>query len=339
MKISAFDYNLPENLIASHPAKRGESRLLIVERKSGNFRESKVKELPDILSYPIVAARNNTKVVKTRLFAEKKSGAKIEFLILNPYSETAIFQALIRPARKITENEILNLGEESRLKIIGRDNSVFNIELMSEISSDEVFKKYGHTPLPHYIKRDDTKGDESDYQTVYAKKNGASAAPTAGLHFDEKLLKDMEKKGCTFADVLLHVGLGTFEKVKEENVEEHMMHEEYYSLEKQSADILNEAKKNGTKILSIGTTTLRVLESVLSDGAFEVKSGHTDIFIYPPYKIESIDMLFTNFHLPKSTLLMLVSAFAGREIILDAYDYAVEHSFRFFSYGDAMLIL
>jgi len=336
--LSDFDYTLPEELIAYSPRERGESRLLVLDRRSGSMEESTVNALPDIIEYPAVIARNVTRVVKTRFFGNRESGGRIEFLVLNPYEDSMEFKSLIKRSNKIKEHDEIKIGDDASVVIEERDGSVWKIRLNTELVRDEFFEKYGHTPLPPYIKRNDVKSDENDYQTVYAAERGSSAAPTAGLHFSHSMLERIKEKGGVFADIILHVGLGTFEPVKEERIEEHRMHSEYYSLGRDAAEILNLAKKNKTKILSVGTTSLRVLETAFYDGFFREGSGMTDIFIYPPYEIKSAQMLLTNFHIPKSTLLMLVSAFAGRDLIMDAYKYAVEKRFRFFSYGDAMLI-
>ncbi|MDD3803763.1 MAG: tRNA preQ1(34) S-adenosylmethionine ribosyltransferase-isomerase QueA [bacterium] len=337
--IKDFDYVLPEELIAAEPKKRGESRLLIVDRGKESFTEAKTKDIPSIIGYPVLIARNITRVVKTRFYANRKTGGKVEFLILNPYEDSCDFFSLIKRSSKICVNDSLDISPEAKVKILGRDGSVFKVRIETQLDMKDFFDRYGHTPLPPYIKREDSLRDENDYQTVYASVRGSSAAPTAGLHFSEEMIKEISSKGGEFADIILHVGLGTFESVKENNIEEHRMHSEFFSVGKKAAETLSNAKKDGVKILSVGTTTLRVLETVYSNEKFEEKSGMTDIFIHPPMKIRSADILLTNFHLPKSTLLMLVSSFAGRDLILDAYRHAVKNKFRFFSYGDAMLIL
>ncbi|MGE3062086.1 MAG: tRNA preQ1(34) S-adenosylmethionine ribosyltransferase-isomerase QueA [bacterium] len=334
-----FDYKLPNELIAYSPKERGESRLLIVERKSGSFKESVTREIPSIIEYPAVVARNITKVVKTRFYGQRESGGRIEFLVLNPYQSSNEYSSLIKRSSKLKIGDALQIAPDAKVEIIGRESSVWRIRIETKMSSAQFFEKYGHTPLPPYIKRADERIDEESYQTVYASIDGSAAAPTAGLHFSDSMIEEIRKRGGDFADIILHVGLGTFESVKEEDVSKHKMHSEYFSVTKSAAEKLNRAKVKNQKIVSIGTTTLRVLETVFSESKFSEQNGMTDIFIYPPYKIESADILLTNFHLPQSTLLMLVSAFAGRELILDAYNYAIERRFRFFSYGDAMLIL
>jgi len=339
ISINEFDYNLPKNLIAYRPSKRGKSRLLILDRWKKTIEESITREIPNILKYPAVIVRNTTKVVKTRFFAFKDTGAKIEFLVLNPYEKGNEFKSLIKRSSKLKINDVLKVGNDAAVKLIKKEENIWSIRIETDIEIKEYFNKYGHTPLPPYIKRKDEKSDENTYQTVYANEDGSSAAPTAGLHFSKEMLKQIKVSGGTFVDVLLHVGLGTFEPIKKENIEEHKMHSEYFSVDKKSAMILTKAKQENIKIFSIGTTTLRVLETIFEENQFHEKTGMTDIFIYPPYKIKSADILLTNFHLPKSTLLMLVSAFAGKEFIMDSYKYAIEKKFRFFSYGDAMLIL
>ena len=340
MDISKFDYNLPEELIAAYPKARGQSRLMLLDRESRTIEHRMFSELPDILNYPISIVRNITRVIKTRLFAERVTGASIELLILNPYVEGNEFEALINKGGRLKMGEKLILDADSSIEIISRDREVFNIRIVSQKNTHDIFKEMGHVPLPPYIKRPDEANDADTYQTVYSKINGSSAAPTAGLHFSDDIINDLERRGAEILDILLHVGLGTFEPVKTDRIEEHDMHSEYFSISSEICSKLNNINRDKQPVLAIGTTSIRVLETVYDKetAMFHADTGHTDIFIYPPMEIHGADMLLTNFHLPKSTLLMLVSSFAGRKFILNAYAEAVEENYRFFSYGDSMLI-
>ncbi len=337
MNINDYDYPLPESLIADYPLLRGKSRMMILDKKKGTIEHALFSDLNDILNPPMLITRNITKVIKTRLFAKRKTGGEIEILILNPYAKGYVFNALIKKGGRLHTGEMLSIGP-CTIKLINRKDEVFIVEFDHNLKPIEIFEQFGHVPLPPYIKRNDEKSDEETYQTVFSDIPGSSAAPTAGLHFSEEMIIKMKEKGIEFNDVLLHVGLGTFEPVKTDTIEAHIMHEEYYEVGIESADMLNKAKENNIPILAIGTTTMRVLETIYSNDKYHPNSGMTDIFIYPPYRIESADMMITNFHLPKSTLLMLVSAFAGREFIMKAYRDAVERKYRFYSYGDCMLI-
>ncbi len=337
MYLNDFDYELPEKLIASHPLKRGESRLMLLSREDHTIKHKTFNDLPNSISYPNIIVRNITRVVKTRIFANRKTGSKIEILILNPFIKGNEFEALIKRGGRLNIKEELII-DRSIIKIIKRENEVFFISIRTDMKISEFFEKYGHVPLPPYIKRDDEDRDKDDYQTIYSKTNGSSAAPTAGLHFSNDIINDMEKRGTVFLDILLHVGLGTFEPVKEENIKDHKMHNEYFEIDGDAAEILNNAKKKDIPIIAIGTTCLRVLETVYKNGKFSSGMGMTNIFVYPPMKIESVNMLITNFHLPKSTLIMLISAFAGIDFIKQAYSEAIKKEYRFFSYGDSMLI-
>lgn len=340
MELSKFNYNLPSQLIASYPKKRGRSRLLVLDPDKKNISHRQFAELPSILDYPLIVVRNVTHVVKTRIFARRKTGGKIEVLILNPYERGSVFEALIQKGKRLKEGEKLTVSKNSSIEVLGRNKEIFSVRVHSSIGMKEFFEQHGHVPLPPYIKRSDEPDDKDTYQTVYSKVEGSAAAPTAGLHFSKAIIDQMKHKGAQFIDIVLHVGLGTFEPVKSERIEEHDMHSEYFSISEESCRRLNKARKDSTPILAIGTTSLRVLESVFDreSGRYVPATGHTDIFIHPPMKIHSADMLLTNFHLPESTLLMLVSSFAGREFILEAYREAVEKEYRFFSYGDSMLI-
>uniref|UniRef100_A0A7C3N7P2 S-adenosylmethionine:tRNA ribosyltransferase-isomerase n=1 Tax=candidate division WOR-3 bacterium TaxID=2052148 RepID=A0A7C3N7P2_UNCW3 len=336
--ISDYDFQLPKELIAFYPAKKGESRLLVVDREKKDFYEKKFSDIVDIIPEESLLVRNVTKVAKARIFGRKESGGKVEFLILDPFSEGDRFKALIKSRKRLVEKEKVFIDENNYIEVLKKEGGEYTIKIPFE-DKEYFFEKYGHVPLPPYIKREDKDEDCKNYQTCYAKMIGSSAAPTAGLHFTEKIFKSLEKKGIRIVDVILHIGLGTFQPVKVDDIRNHKMHSEYIQIDDDVVKLLNSYKKNNRKIVAVGTTSLRTLETSFTGEMFLPKKGFTDIFIYPPYKIKSTDILITNFHLPKSTLLMLVSAFAGRELILKAYNFAIEKNFRFFSYGDAMVIV
>ncbi len=340
MKLEEFNYVLPEELIAQHPYdKRDEARLMVLDREKKTIENKVFKDIIEYLNPGDCLVINDTKVIPARLYGKKETGANVEFLLLNQI-EGDIWEVMVRPGRKLLpgakvsfgegllEAEILEILEGGNRKVKFKYNGIFN-EILDEI---------GLMPLPPYIK--ETLKDKDKYQTVYARDLGSSAAPTAGLHFTEELLEKIRKKGIEIAKVTLHVGIGTFRPVKVENIEEHKMHSEHFYIKQEEAQKINNAKKNGKRVIAVGTTSCRVLESVANeDGYVEATENDTSIFIYPGYKFKCIDALVTNFHLPESTLLMLVSALAGREYILKAYNKAVEDKYKFFSFGDAMIIL
>ena len=335
MKLEEFDYNLPEELIAQVPiAKRDESRLMVLHRNSKRIEH---KTFKDIIDYLIV--RNNTKVIPARLYGKKETGANVEFVLLNQI-EGDIWESIVRPGNKLKPGTKVEFGDgllkATILDIM--DGGTRKVEFEYEGIFNEILDKIGLMPLPPYIH--ESLKEKDRYQTVYAKYNGSAAAPTAGLHFTPELLKRIEEKGVKIANVTLHVGIGTFRPVKEENIEEHKMHTEHFYIKQEDVEKINETKKAGGRVIAVGTTSCRVLETIASEetGLVEATEGDTGIYIYPGYKFKCIDGLITNFHLPKSTLLMLVSALAGREFVLDAYNEAVKEKYRFFSFGDAMLI-
>ena len=340
MKITEFDYELPENLIAQVPIeKRDESRLMVLDRKNKTIEHKIFKDIIDYLEPGDCLVRNNTKVIPARIYGKKETGAKVEFLLLNNI-EGDIWETIVRPGNKlhagtkvifgdgILTAEIIETMPGGTRKVKFSYNGIFN----------EILDKIGLMPLPPYI-HEDLK-DNDRYQTVYAKYEGSAAAPTAGLHFTPELLKKIEEKGVKIANVTLHVGIGTFRPVKEENVEDHEMHVEHFYIKQEDVEKINETKKNGKRVIAVGTTSCRVLETIASkdNGMVKETEGDTNIFIYPGYKFKCIDGLITNFHLPKSTLLMLVSALAGKDYILKAYNEAVKEKYKFFSFGDAMFI-
>ncbi len=351
MLLSEFDYVLPPELIAQHPAdKRGGSRMLVLNPSNGNMDIVPFTRLPEYLNAGDAVTINNTKVIRARLFAQKNTGAKIEIFLLGLLDAAQgdkRWKCLLKPAKRVSEGSVLSLlsAENSEITpysmtLLAKDpNGECSIEF-SGADTDTILHHCGHIPIPPYIKRNDDSIDSERYQTIYAKEPGAVAAPTAGLHFTEEVFSALAEKQVRTAKLTLHVGAGTFKPVDEDVIENHKMHTERYVFTDETANLLNQTHKNGHKILAVGTTSLRTLEScVRQDGLFVPASGETDIFIYPPYKIRSADMLLTNFHLPKSTLLMLVSAFAGIENIRNAYRLAVQERMHFYSYGDCMLIL
>lgn len=340
MKVSDFNYDLPQELIAQHPYdKRDEARLMVIDRKTQKIEHQIFKNVLQYLNEGDCLVINNTKVLPARLYGKKDTGANVEFLLLKRM-EGDIWEVMVRPGNKLKPGskvsfgnnllkaEILDVLEGGNRKVKFEYDGIFN----------EILDQIGLMPLPPYIKEKLKENDK--YQTVYAKYEGSSAAPTAGLHFTEELLDEIKKKDVKIANVTLHVGIGTFRPVKVENVEEHDMHSEHYYIKKEDADLINETKKNGHKIIAVGTTSCRVLESVADEnGMVKEIEGDTDIFIYPGYQFKCIDRLITNFHLPESTLIMLVSALAGKDFVMKAYEEAVKEKYQFFSFGDAMMIL
>lgn len=340
MNLDLFDYNLPEELIAQTPLeKRDEARLLVLDKVTGEIEHKKFYDIISYLEKGDTLVLNNTKVLPARLLGEKTdTHALIEVLLLKNLGENT-WETLVKPARRIKEGTIVSFGD-GRLKCKCTkvlDEGIRHFEFIYDGIFLEILDSLGAMPLPPYIH--EKLEDKTMYNTVYAKEEGSAAAPTAGLHFTNELLKKIEEKGINICYVTLHVGLGTFRPVKVDDIKKHHMHSEYYNMSKEVAKKLNETKKNNKKIIAVGTTSTRVLETVMKNhNQFEESAGWTDIFIYPGYDYKAIDSLITNFHLPKSTLVMLVSALAGRENILNAYNKAVEDKYRFFSFGDAMFI-
>ena len=340
MKLEEFDYKLPEELIAQVPiAKRDESRLLVLNRENKTIEHKTFKDIINYLTPGDCLVRNNTKVIPARLYGKKETGANVEFVILKQI-EGDIWESIVRPGNKLKPGTKVEFGE-GLLKATILDvleGGTRKVEFEYEGIFNEILDKTGLMPLPPYIH--ETLKEKDRYQTVYAKYNGSAAAPTAGLHFTPELLKQIEEKGVKIANVTLHVGIGTFRPVKEENIEDHKMHTEHFYIKQEDVDKINETKKAGGRVIAVGTTSCRVLETIASEdtGLVETTEADTGIYIYPGYKFKCIDGLITNFHLPKSTLLMLVSAFAGREFVLEAYKEAVKERYRFFSFGDAMFI-
>lgn len=340
MKVEEFNYNLPEELIAQTPLeKRDSSRLLVLDKKTGLIEHKHFTDIIDYLNEGDTLVLNDTKVLPARLIGVKEeTNAVIEILLLKN-TEGDNWECLVKPARRIKVGTIVSFGD-GKLKaecISEGEEGIRHFKLLYKGILLEILEELGTMPLPPYIH--EKLEDQSRYQTVYAKEVGSAAAPTAGLHFTKELLKAIADKGVNIAYVTLHVGLGTFRPVSVETIEEHEMHSEYYSMSKEVAELLNNTKKNGKRIIAVGTTSTRTLETIATKyNEFKECSGWTNIFIYPGYEFKAIDSLSTNFHLPKSTLVMLVSALAGRENILNAYNEAVKEKYRFFSFGDAMFI-
>ena len=339
MKVTEFNYELPEELIAQTPLKkRDESKLMILDKKAKTIEHKTFKDIIDYLNPGDCLVRNNTKVIPARIYGQKETGAKVEFLLLKNL-EGDTWETIVRPGNKLQKGakvifgqghlkaEILEILEGGTRKVKFTYQGIFN----------EILDQIGLMPLPPYIHEELKEKDR--YQTVYAKYEGSAAAPTAGLHFTEELLQKIKQKGIEIANVTLHVGIGTFRPVKEETVENHQMHSEHYYIKEEDANKINNAKQNGKRIIAVGTTSCRVLETIADEkGHIKATEGDTQIFIYPGYKFKILDGLITNFHLPQSTLLMLVSALAGKEYILNAYQEAINKKYRFFSFGDAMFI-
>ncbi len=343
MKLSDFYYDLPEELIAQHPSlKRDESRLLVLDRSTGKVEHRVFKNVIEYMNEGDCLVINETRVIPARIYGRRENKEEvIEMLLLKEFEDNT-WEVLVKPGKKCKigteilfecEKEVVLKARVIEIKEDG--NRMVKLEYKGILN--EILDKIGVMPLPPYIH--EKLQEKERYQTVYSKQEGSAAAPTAGLHFTLELLKEIEKKGIKIARVLLHVGLGTFRPVKEENIEDHKMHSEYYEISQEACDKINETKRNGGKVFCVGTTSCRVIESAADEnGYLEPKKGNTDIFIYPGYHFKVLDNLITNFHLPESTLLMLISALATREMILDTYKIAVEEKYRFFSFGDAMLI-
>ncbi len=339
MKLSEFDYQLPQELIAQKPLQqRDSSRMLVMDKNTGELTHRHFYDVLEYLNEGDCLILNNSRVIPARLFGVREdTGSPIEFLLLSR-KETDVWEVILKPGKKAKIGKRFVFGE-GKLKaevidIVNDGNRLVRFEY--EGLYENIIDEIGEMPLPPYIK--EKLQDKERYQTVYSKIDGSSAAPTAGLHFTEELLEKARQKGVNVGFVTLHVGLGTFRPVKEDVVENHKMHSEFYELSQETADLINNTKKSGNKVVAVGTTTCRTLETVAQKGELKASAGWTDIFIYPPYEFKVIDRLITNFHLPQSTLLMLISAFAGKENLFKAYEEAIKEQYRFFSFGDAMFI-
>ncbi len=338
VKKSDFHYDLPPELIAQEPlSERSGSRLLVLDAARRNWQDRVFRELPQLLRAGDLLVFNDTRVVPARLFARKESGGAVEIL-LERITGSHVATAQLGVSRKPREGSHLILVDGTRARVLGRDGPFFELHFECEEPLEKLLARIGRMPLPPYITREASAADAERYQTVYARAPGAVAAPTAGLHFDQPLLDELRASGIDFGYVTLHVGAGTFQPVRSERVENHVMHREWLNVGAELVEKIRTTRARGGRVIAVGTTVVRALEAARAGGGLKPFAGETGIFIVPGYRIESIDALITNFHLPESTLLMLVSAFAGRDLILDAYKHAVEHRYRFFSYGDAMLI-
>lgn len=347
MNISEFDYELPENLIAQLPAdKRENSKMLVLDKNNKTIEHKHFFDITDYIDSNSILVLNNTKVLPARLYGTKETGAKIEVFLLESQENGNFWSCLIKPSKRVKPDNIITISEELKVRPVKRleDDGEWLVELIYEGDLFEILHKVGNIPLPPYIERklksDELKQfDMERYQTVYAKDEGSVAAPTAGLHFTQEILEKLKSKGVEIAYVTLNVGLGTFRPVKCENILDHKMHSETFEITQEAADKINSAKKQGKKLIAVGTTTVRTLETAYQKyGCIKACHDHSELFIYPPYEFKVIDKLITNFHLPKSTLLMLVSALAGKDFIFKAYEEAIKNEYRFFSYGDCMFI-
>ncbi|WLD92220.1 tRNA preQ1(34) S-adenosylmethionine ribosyltransferase-isomerase QueA [Alkalihalobacillus sp. AL-G] len=343
MKVSEFDFNLPEHLIAQTPLEdRTKSRMMIVDPKANDIQHSSFEQVIQYLNPGDCLVLNDTRVLPARLYGVKvETGAKIEVLLLKEEKQNR-WKTLVKPAKRVKEGTIITFGDGKLKAECASEGSQGERELVFTFEGPsfyEVLEQLGEMPLPPYIR--EKLDDRERYQTVFSKHTGSVAAPTAGLHFTDEVLKKIQDKGVHVAFITLHVGLGTFRPVTADTIEEHQMHGEYYQISKGTANLLNQVREEGGRVIAVGTTSARTLESVAQQHPeeFEESSGWTDIFIFPGYTFKGIDGLITNFHLPQSTLIMLVSALAGKELILNAYEEAVRSEYRFFSFGDAMLIL
>lgn len=337
MQRSDFHYNLPEDLIAQYPTvRRGESRMLCLDGQSGEISDHRFADLLVLLNPGDLLVLNDTRVMPARLYGRKETGGRVEILFERLLA-TNKGMAHIRASRTPKPGSVIFVNDLFQLEVIGRLGDLFELR-SSEIDLQELMQRVGHIPIPHYIRREDGDLDQERYQTVYAKRPGAVAAPTAGLHFDMAMLDRLQEMGVESAWVTLHVGAGTFQPVRVERLEAHRMHSEYVEVGQETCEKISETRRRGGRIIAVGTTSVRSLESAADSGELKPFRGDTQLFIHPGYRFRSIDALITNFHLPESTLLMLVCAFAGYEAVMSAYRHAVSQRYRFFSYGDAMFL-
>jgi S-adenosylmethionine:tRNA ribosyltransferase-isomerase len=338
MHRSDFHYDLPESLIAQFPvARRSESRLLVLDGATGGIRDWNFPQLVDLVNPGDLMVFNDTKVIPARIYGHKASGGKVEVLVERLLGNGKAL-VHIKASKSPKPGTDLTLEGGLQVTVIERQHALFLLQFHSDLSVIELLEQHGHVPLPPYIKREDQTGDKERYQTVYAKTPGAVAAPTAGLHFDDNLLSALKNKGVNTAFVTLHVGAGTFQPVRVDNIHQHQMHAEYAEVSATVCEQINAAQSLGKRVVAVGTTSVRCLETAAASGQIKPYQGLTEIFIKPGFRFHVVDAMVTNFHLPESTLLMLVCAFAGYENIMHAYRHAVEHNYRFFSYGDAMFL-
>lgn len=342
MKLSDFNYSLPKELIAKYPLKNREKcGLMVLDRANRVITHGNFEDILEYFKDGDCLILNDTKVIPARLFGRRRTGGKVELFLLE--KKNSVCEALVRPSSRLKEGERITLESGDEVEVLNRGEIGRRVNFFSPL--DDIIKKIGHMPLPPYIDRDDEPSDKDDYQTVYGTREGATASPTAGLHFTRELLDRVSRIGVQVSNVTLHTNYGTFAPIKTDDVESHKMHKEYFELPLETAKIISETRKRGGRVFAVGTTSARVLEHCADiigaghQGPGSRVSGYTDLFIYPGYKFNIVNKLITNFHLPKSTLMLLVSAFAGKDFILEAYRQAVEKRYRFFSYGDAMMIL
>lgn len=338
MRLDEFDFDLPPQLIAQVPLqKRDASRLLVLNKNTKSFSDKKFTELIDLINSNDLLIFNDTRVIKARLFGKKITGGKVEIMIeriLNKHHALAH----IKTSKKILNNAIFEINKDVSVKVLRKENNLFYIEFISNVSIHDILEKYGHIPLPSYIERNPDKSDENRYQTIYAKESGAVAAPTAGLHFTDKIFQALNDKKIKYTFLTLHVGAGTFQPVRENDINQHQMHSESFNVPTETIQMIHKAKSENGRIIAIGTTVLRALESKFSEESIQPGFKETAIFIKPGYQFKVVDGLLTNFHLPKSTLFILVCAFSGSDIIKKLYQHAIKNEYRFYSYGDATFI-
>jgi S-adenosylmethionine:tRNA ribosyltransferase-isomerase len=338
MLIEDFDFDLPQHLIAQTPLqKRDSSRLLVLNKNTKSFSDRKFTDFVDLLSMNDLLIFNDTRVIKARLFGKKITGGKVEIMIERILDDHHAL-AHLRTSRKILDGTIFVINEDVSVKVVRKEKDLFYIEFNSNLSSYDILEKYGHIPLPPYIERNADKSDENRYQTIYAKESGAVAAPTAGLHFTDEIFNALNDKKIKYTFLTLHVGAGTFQPVRENDLDHHQMHSESFNVPDKTIQMIDDAKSKNGRIIAIGTTVLRALESKFSEETIQSGFKETSIFIKPGYTFKIVDALLTNFHLPKSTLFILVSAFSGSDTMKKLYQHAIKNEYRFFSYGDATFI-
>ena len=338
MLIEEFNFDLPHHLIAQDPLqKRDSSRLLVLNKNTKSFSDKKFTDFVDLLNSNDLLIFNDTRVIKARFFGKKITGGKVEIMIERIIDDHHAL-AHLKTSRKILDGTIFEINKDVSVKVIKKENNLFYIELNSNLSSYDILEKYGHIPLPPYIERSANLSDENRYQTIYAKESGAVASPTAGLHFTDEIFKALDDKKIKYTFLTLHVGAGTFQPVRENDLDHHQMHSESFNVPEKTIQMIDDAKLHNGRIVAIGTTVLRALESKFSEKTIQAGFKETSIFIKPGYTFKIVDALLTNFHLPKSTLFILVSAFSGSDTMKKLYQHAIKHEYRFFSYGDATFI-
>ncbi len=340
MQLSDFDFDLPERLIAHYPAEqRRQSRLLCLDVDSAAVTHRGFADLLALVTDQDLLVFNDTRVIPARLYGRKESGGRVEIMVERMMENNRVL-AQLRASKPSKPGTLLFIDgvDEVPIEVVGRQGDFYVLQFADDVAPEAIFVEHGHMPLPPYIKREDEAFDQERYQTVYARENGAVAAPTAGLHFDDQMLEELAAKGVDTAYLTLHVGAGTFQPVRVDNIQEHRMHTELIDVSEEVCKKVEACKARGGRVIAVGTTTVRSLETAAASGQLVPMRGETDIFIYPGYRFRVVDALVTNFHLPQSTLLMLVSAFCSREVLMDAYQEAIENNYRFYSYGDAMFL-